>query len=454
MTSIYDKVLTIYKEKYLCSECLGRLFALLGTSTTNKKRGTSLLLSLTMENHAKYLTNEKEQEKIGIEKLKTLAEKARYPPAQRVLEKEGVPFNIPKSLEKCHLCDGLFLNLSPFVEKAKGKMEGFEFANFLVGTSLNPKIINREDILKSKFNLINSESFKSHFNRRVGKLLAEEFRKPVEFANPEITFIFKVNLNDFELNLIIKSLFIFGRYNKMIRNIPQTHWLCKKCHGKGCEACEYKGKMYETSVEELISLEFVKAAEASGSKFHGAGREDIDVRMLGKGRPFVIELLDPKKRELDLSKIQDIVNQKNPDKVKIRSLRLSNKDEVISIKAQAEDTKKVYSAIVESSEALERTDFNQKLSDLKLQLENKKLDQRTPIRVSHRRADKIREKNIFDIKGEYLDSKSYKFEIKTQGGTYIKELIDGDGGRTSPSFSEIFGMELKCKKLDVIEIFY
>ena len=35
-----------------------------------------------------------------------------------------------------------------------------------------------------------------------------------------------------------------------------------------------------------------------GSKqayLHAAGREDIDVRMLGQGRPFVIEFVNPKK---------------------------------------------------------------------------------------------------------------------------------------------------------------
>jgi tRNA pseudouridine synthase 10 len=29
-------------------------------------------------------------------------------------------------------------------------------------------------------------------------------------------------------------------------------------------------------------------------KFHAAGREDVDVRMLGPGRPYMIELIDSK----------------------------------------------------------------------------------------------------------------------------------------------------------------
>jgi hypothetical protein len=33
---------------------------------------------------------------------------------------------------------------------------------------------------------------------------------------------------------------------------------------------------------------------AGGVKFHGAGREDVDVRMLGRGRPFILQVLNPR----------------------------------------------------------------------------------------------------------------------------------------------------------------
>ncbi|TFG05232.1 MAG: hypothetical protein EU539_09565 [Promethearchaeota archaeon] len=66
----------------------------------------------------------------------------------------------------------------------------------------------------------------------------------------------------------------------------------------------------------------------------------------------------------------------------------------------------------------------------------------------------IREKMIHAIKGEYLGPSIFKFIIETQGGTYIKELINGDEGRTKPSFSEIFNNDLTCKELNVKEIKY
>ena len=106
------------------------------------------------------------------------------------------------------------------------------------------------------------------------------------FQNPDITIIFHLNWDSFNVEVLIKSIFIYGRYNKFIKGIPQTHWFCNKCRGEGCSECDYTGKQYKTSIEELISSEFINQAKASGSKFHGAGREDMDVRMLGNGRPF------------------------------------------------------------------------------------------------------------------------------------------------------------------------
>ena len=101
----------------------------------------------------------------------------------------------------------------------------------------------------------------------------------------------------------INPLFIEGRYRKLIRGIPQTRWPCRKCKGRGCKICDFTGKMYPESVEELIAEKVLQATKGSESRFHGAGREDIDVRMLGRGRPFVLEIKEPKIRELKLENI-------------------------------------------------------------------------------------------------------------------------------------------------------
>ena len=67
--------------------------------------------------------------------------------------------------------------------------------------------------------------------------------------------------------------------------------------------------------------------EASDTSFHGMGREDIDVRCLGSGRPFVLEIKGPRVRETDLEKLTEEINSESSGKVEVNSLRWSQKRE-------------------------------------------------------------------------------------------------------------------------------
>ena len=308
---IFDKVLEIYQKYYICVHCLGRMFSLLGSFTTNYDRGSSLLLAITMENHKNFLSGDDNLRKEAINNLKLIAENANYVPSQKVLINEGQNYVKKESNQVCYLCNNIFLDISKYIEESKLILGEIEFNDFLIGSSPNAQIINQEDKFKSEFQLLEAESFKSHFNRVIGKELTENLKKLPKFNYPDVLLIISLDFETFNIELILKSLFIYGRYNKLIRGIPQTHWFCKKCKGEGCELCNYTGKQYQITVEDLISPEFLIASKSNESKFHGAGREDIDVRMLGSGRPYILELRNPKIRTLNLVKLEKQVNKKN-----------------------------------------------------------------------------------------------------------------------------------------------
>jgi len=94
----------------------------------------------------------------------------------------------------------------------------------------------------------------------------------------------------------------------------------------------------------------------------------------------------------------------------------------------------------------------EQLLKLEEELSNTIIRQRTPIRVLHRRADIIRERRVYKVLTRPLSNNSFEITIECEGGLYIKELIDGDGGRTRPSVSEILGEKAFCSELDVIDI--
>ncbi|RLF46371.1 MAG: tRNA pseudouridine(54/55) synthase Pus10, partial [Thermoplasmata archaeon] len=315
---------------------------------------------------------------------------------------------------------------------------------FMIGSKIDDEIIEKEEKIVNELNLKDITPLKVWINSEIGKRISEKMRRYVSFDNPDITAVIDTRFNHVELQ--ISSLFLYGRYIKKVRGIPQTKWPCRVCRGKGCRRCNFTGKMYETSVEEIIAEKAIEAARGEDESFHGCGREDVDALMLGNGRPFVLEIKNPRIRSLNLKKLEDIINTHAEGKVEVRELRFSDKNEVRRLKRAS--FPKVYHAKI----VAERELPEEKLKEVVRSLQGKNIKQLTPSRVAHRRAIKIRERKILDIKVIDVAEKNATLEIKAESGTYIKELVSGDEGRTKPSISEMLGIACKVEELDVIAI--
>jgi tRNA pseudouridine synthase 10 len=438
---ILSKSLAMLGKHALCDHCLGRQFALLGHGIENNERGKTIKLVLTLKAHALVPSNKKESTKI----LRILATNGFFQTAAEVLEqviKRAPSGDIPKN---CFLCENKFESTELSAQNALQLLKGYEYSTFLVGIELPAIIEEREDEFKARFGITQGEGIRNEFGRLIGKKIAEHVGKTVDFKRPEIVVL--INPFTETVSLQVNPLFVAGRYKKLLRGIPQTKWLCSNCRGRGCEKCGGTGKMYPESVQEIIEKPFLEATDGVEGSFHASGREDIDVRMLGNGRPFVIEITKPKKRFLDLKKLETAVNVYGKDKIAISDLRSANKDTVRKLK-KAEGTQKEYRVTIE---------FENKINDKNLQFTKKTLThamihQKTPLRVLHRRADLMREKYIYEVNVKKLSPKKAEMKIRCQGGLYVKELVTGDEGRTTPSVSEILNNKAKPLKLDVLNV--
>ena len=247
-------------------------------------------------------------------------------------------------------------------------------------------LVASEEYAWSMLSNLNAESMKAEFNREVGKRILELTGKDVEFEHPDVVVYFDIGGGKVEVQP--RAVFVKGRYRKLIRGIPQTRWPCRHCKGKGCEKCGYTGKQYAESVDELISAPVLKVFDAEDTAFHGAGREDIDARMLGKGRPFVIEAKLPRKRKTDLMKLEEEINQHAKGKVEVIGLEYATKEDVHHIKEMT--PLKRYLATVDFKERVEEEELKAALEGL----EGQTIVQRTPLRVLHRRSDLARERRV------------------------------------------------------------
>ncbi|MEM0232379.1 MAG: tRNA pseudouridine(54/55) synthase Pus10 [Candidatus Methanomethylicaceae archaeon] len=427
---IVKKILSKYP---LCDSCLGRQFGGLLKGVTNKERGRVLKFVLALEGHLEFLKEGNE------ELLKILVKNGNSQLAMKILNVKNEEF-------KCYLCEGIMDSLENIVNKVVEALNEYEFSNFLIGVRVAGDLAEREDKLRSEFGIEFGESMRMECSREIGKEVSKITGKNVEFKNPDIVAI--INIPSFEINVKSMPLYIFGRYRKLVRGIPQSKWYCSKCRGKGCEKCNWTGKMYETSIEELISEPILKITNGKKAKFHGAGREDVDAIVLGNGRPFVIEIKEPKKRNLDLKLLEEEINKNANGKIEVFELKYSNKKTIKRLKEGAKIAEKTYRALVE----VKREIKNEDLEKIEKSFNGCIINQYTPTRVLHRRVDKLRIKKVYEMKAKKVNDRMMELIVRCQGGLYVKELISGDGGRTRPSVAEILGTEAKCIELDVISV--
>lgn len=432
---IYNKAIELLKShKYLCDSCLGRQFATYGSGLTNKERGFAIKTLLTMNAHRLE----------DLELLKVLAIHGKFESAIKTLEIFGIETQHHDS--ECFLCEGIFDDLPKYANQIIEKIEDIDFNTFLVGSKVSTLLLEREDELRAQYHIA-GEACKSELNRELGKYIQKLTGKNVSFQNPDVVIL--LDTINRGISISVNPLFIYGRYRKLIRGIPQSTWVCSSCQGKGCDECNGTGKRYSESIEELISNPTLELTEGTDGILHAAGREDIDAKMLGDGRPFVLEIKEPKIRNISLDKLQEAINNYAKGKVEVSDLRMITREIIRQIKARSKLSEKTYRLLVKVSRKIEPTDINR----IEQAFQSITIDQRTPQRVLHRRKDKIRQKRVFSLKvNQILDENIMEVIVYCEGGLYVKELLTGDEGFTKPSVSELLNSDIKVLEIDVIKV--
>ncbi len=437
---VLEKAQSMLEQHPLCDNCLGRQFALLGYGLENNQRGEAIKLTWALQ-AASDTSKPKLQ---GVKALKVLATNGFSQLALSSLKhlKKRLPKTGPST---CFLCDGKFLQIDNLTQKITASLEPFEYSTFLMGVELPVSVVEREDEFKAVFAVGCGESIKHEFGRVLGKRVESVTGKTVEFRKPDVMVI--INPFSENIKLQVNPLFVAGRYRKLVRDVSQSRWFCSSCRGRGCSKCGGTGLLYPESVEAFVSQPILNAAQGSDSAFHASGREDIDARMLGTGRPFVVEISKPKKRSLDLKQIEETINLGAVDKVQISRLRFTSRENVRKLK-KSENAQKEYRALI----AFENEISNADMQTIEEKLNQTTIKQQTPTRVMHRRADLTRERYIYKLKVKKISAKETLMEIRCQGGLYVKELVSGDEGRTVPSVAELLKNPAKITKLDVLKV--
>lgn len=409
---VLDKAVRILREGYLCDRCLGRQFSQLLTGISNEQRGRAIRMVLAMLIDA--------GAPIDVNPTNF------YPFRLRSAEMKKL-----KKAPMCILCRNVFEDIGEWIKKVKKAVRRFEFDSFLVGTKLPRGFVAREEALWEEIGIDFCEPLKAEINRLVGKTLERELGKPVRTRNPDMTIVLNMRKN--EVEILPASLYIFGFYKKFAR-IPQTRWPTTK---------------YKTSVEEIIARPVIRASKGVKEKFHAAGREEVDARCLD-WRPFVVEILNPSKRRIDLKSVMKKINRAKG--VMVRSLKVIDKSTMKKIKDLRPD--KSYRILLSIPKKIDKT----KLGLLRNILGT--IRQRTPNRLLLRRPEKEKRRKVKEIRWRIkrkvkTRGMCVELKLRVEAGTYVPELITGDNRRTRPSIAEVLGYDIRSSdilEIDVIKI--
>jgi tRNA pseudouridine synthase 10 len=411
--SLLDDARRLAATGPVCDACLGRVFADRSFGLTNAERGRALRVAAALD--------------------------------------DDEPFESVDVVD-CWVCEGRCATFDDWAERAAESVEGVEFETYQVGTRTPPLVEENERLLREDVGADPDagEPFKMEFNREVGKRVGRLTDTEVDFERPDVQFVLDLDADRVETT--INSAFVYGRYRKLERDIPQTEWPCRECDGSGrqgsqpCDHCGGSGYLYDRSVEGLIAPLVEDVMDGVDAVFHGAGREDVDARMLGTGRPFVVEVKEPRRRDIDVERLESDVNAFADGAVEVAGLRLATYDMVERVKRL--DASKTYRAAVEFDDSVDAD----ALADALDELDGATVEQYTPQRVDHRRANLTRTREVYAMSGELDDPTHATVEIHGAGGLYVKELVSGDDGRTEPSLTGLLGVGARVTDLDVLAV--
>ena len=317
------------------------------------------------------------------------------------------------------------------VERILRTVEGYDFSTFVLGFS-RPDDYDREQ---------HEEGFRQ-LKIEVGEeLLVRLPGKRVDFEQPELRIDIR---QGGKLDLKPAPMFLVGRYRKLSRRTQASRWIHHRCRGRGCPNCGYSGTLNAPSIQELLAPPVLRATGGTEEFFHGLGREDTDALMLERGRPFALEVRRPRRRRVPFREIQDQVAESGIAELLALNIAPASQARIVK-HVEPDKTYRVWLGC--------HGDLPHDSAERAAQLAGRVIEQYSPRRVMHRRGrDTMRPKRV--LESEWLGTAHGMpvWEVRVESGTYVKELVSGDGGRTRPNLSEVLGVDCYCDALDVLEI--
>ncbi|ADN49941.1 tRNA pseudouridine(55) synthase [Vulcanisaeta distributa] len=407
-----ERAMDILRKYPLCNHCLGRLFARLGTGLDNEERGRAIKDYLLMRIHERILNEGLSDELLND--VKALAVSG-HEPSIKFLSNMGI--NV--SPARCYVCgDTIFNRLNEWVNNIVNSLRslGIEFRSFRLGSRVPLDIQNRELSITTEFNISSAESIKREINRELGKRVSAMLGVSFNREEPDVEVVIDVNTGSVEVQIM--PIYISARYRKVHRLINE-----------------------EGQVKWPIDR-VIQAYNAQDVVIHTGGEDPMGVRVLGNGRPVILQVVKPSKRP-DVNDVYALLKDSGYDIV-LDNLSRVRASAVVKMKARVRDYVITYRVLAITDNSV----TNENIKSLHDYFRNRQVVQ------VFRRGRRIRRRisMVYELDGRVIRDRLVEFLIRCQGNLYIRGFVHGGLGDVEPSIAGTLGFSVRPVEIDILNI--
>jgi len=323
--------------------------------------------------------------------------------------------------------------------------DDYQFDTFLIGATLPANLFEKEDQIRARFKIRGRENIKSQLIRDLRKKFSEVTKKRIDILHPDLTINLQFQKNtSLEINTKMRPLIMLGRYIKKNRGIPQRSG---GEHNSGNEVC-IQSKPYhivsqtprqasvirtleDASIQSIISKEILRITKGEALKFSWIGSEDENSLVLGSGRPFFVQIRNPKTIHL---------NQK--------TLHFQEYGLFVNIEEFFERLpEQPVQFIAKTRIVIQASRQIGKEGGLKI----KSLANSIVVFQNQKNKSRSSAKRIYSIDIVKINNKIFELDVIADGGLAIKQFVEGRE-YISPNISAVANLQCKCLLFDILDI--
>jgi tRNA pseudouridine synthase 10 len=323
--------------------------------------------------------------------------------------------------------------------------DDYQFDTFLIGATLPANIFEIEDQIRARFKIRGRETIKSQLIRYLRKKFSEVTKKRIDILHPDLTINLQFQKNtSLEINTKMRPLIMLGRYIKKNRGIPQRSG---GEHNSGNEVCIQSEPYHivsqtprqasvirtleDASIQSIISKEILRITKGEALKFSWIGSEDENSLVLGSGRPFFVQIRNPKTIHLNQKKLRF---QEYGLFVNIEEFFERLPEQPVQFIAKTR-------IVIQASRQIGKE------GGLKI----KSLANSIVVFQNQKNKSRSSAKRIYSIDIVKINNKIFELDVIADGGLAIKQFVEGRE-YISPNISAVANLQCKCLLFDILDI--